>query len=221
MGWLPCRCLLCGGAGQRELGLCADCLAELPRNHIYCQRCALPLAEPAERCGACQRREPPWDSAWAPFRYAWPLDQLEARFKFGADLACGQVLARLWGALVPPARPACLLPVPLHRTRLRERGYNQAHELARHLARAWRLPCRIDVLERVRATTAQTELDAKARRRNVRGAFQVTRDTPLPEHVALIDDVSTTGTTLTECARVLRRAGVRRIDAWTLARAPR
>lgn len=93
---LPLRCLLCGAPGIHGIDLCADCAAELPRNTVCCARCALPLAVQATLCGACQRRLPAWDAAWAPFRYAWPLDRLESRYKFGRDLAAGSVLATLW-----------------------------------------------------------------------------------------------------------------------------
>ena len=123
---LPLRCLLCGAAGGNGIDLCVDCAAELPRNRSCCARCALPLATPAAMCGECLRRAPPWDAAWAPFRYGWPLDRLETRFKFGDDLAAGRVLGRLWQAEPAPLdRPAAIVPVPLHRARLRQRGYNQ------------------------------------------------------------------------------------------------
>lgn len=218
---LPLRCLLCGAPGEHGADLCADCAAELPRNRSCCARCALPLAMPAALCGECQRHPPPWDAAWAPFRYGWPLDRLESRFKFGRDLAAGRVLSTLWRREPCPIDlPQLLLAVPLHRSRLRQRGYNQALELARPLARAWHIPLRHDVLQRERVTKAQTELDAASRRRNVRGAFKLPADIALPQHVAILDDVMTTGATLTECARVLKRAGVQRVDAWTLARAP-
>lgn len=217
---LPPRCLLCGASGQPQLDLCRGCARDLPRNHCVCARCALPLPQPAATCGACQRRPPPWAIAWAPFRYAWPLNLLETRFKFSASLACGRTLAAAWiAAGPPPLRPGCIIPVPLHARRLRERGYNQALELARPLARAWRLPLRADALRRVRATPAQSALDAAARRRNLRGAFAATA-ADLPAHVALLDDVMTTGATLAACARTLRRAGVRRVDVWALARTP-
>lgn len=218
---LPLRCLLCSGAGAHGVDLCADCAAELPRNRSCCARCALPLAMPAALCGECQRRPPPWDAAWAPFRYGWPLDRLESRFKFGADLAAGRVLSTLWRREpCPLALPQQLLTVPLHRSRLRQRGYNQALELARPLARHLRLPPCLDAVQRVRPTGAQTELDAVGRRRNVRGAFALREDVILPPHVALLDDVMTTGATLAECTRVLKRAGVLRVDVWALARAP-
>ncbi|MDO1530366.1 ComF family protein [Fulvimonas sp. R45] len=218
---LPPRCLLCGVAGDGDIDLCAACAAELPRNRNCCARCALPLAAPAALCGLCQRHPPPWDAAWAPFRYAWPLSRLESGYKFGAELAAGRALSALWQR-EPPVLPLpqLILPVPLHHARLRRRGYNQALELARPLARHCGVPLRHDVLQRLRATDAQTELDAAARRRNVRGAFAVRAGLALPAHVAVLDDVMTTGATLAECARALKRAGVRRVDVWALARAP-
>ncbi|MCX7512540.1 ComF family protein [Frateuria hangzhouensis] len=218
---LPWRCLLCGDAGGDGLDLCAACAAELPRNTSCCARCALPLPGAVALCGACQRKPPPWQAAWAPFRYGWPLDRLEARYKFGRDLAAGRTLSELWRRAAPAvALPALILPVPLHRARLRQRGYNQALELARPLGRALEIPVRHDLLLRARATAAQTELDAAARRRNVRGAFAVCKGAALPSHVALLDDVMTTGATLAECARMLKREGVARVDVWALARAP-
>ena len=180
----------------------------------------MPLPVSAPQCGRCLRKAPPWDAAWAPFRYAWPLDRLETRFKFGRDLAAGRALAQLWRHENPRALPQLILPVPLHRHRLRQRGYNQALELARPLARSLRIPYRWDVLHRTRHTDAQTSLTAIERRRNLRNAFALRKDAQLPAHVVLLDDVFTTGTTLDECARVLKRAGVERVDVWALARAP-
>lgn len=220
---LPLRCLLCGAKGAGDRDLCAGCAADCTRNAVACPRCALPLARPAPCCGECLRREPPFEHAWVPFVYAHPLDLLEARFKFGADLAAGRVLSSLMiecARDAAPARPDALVPVPLHAARLRERGYNQALELARPLARAFAIPLRADLLARTRATSPQTGLDAKTRRRNLRDAFTVTDATEPPPHVALLDDVMTTGATLRECARALRRAGVARVDVWALARAP-
>jgi ComF family protein len=217
---LPLRCLLCGAAGAGDIDLCTDCAAELPRNHSCCARCALPLAASAALCGECLRHPPPWQAAWAPFRYGWPLDRLESRYKFGADLAAGRVLSVLWRREACPVElPQLLLTVPLHRRRLRRRGYNQALELARPLARSLGVPLDHGALLRRRATEAQTELDAVARRRNVHGAFALREGVALPAHVAILDDVMTTGATLAECVRVLRRAGVSRVDVWALARA--
>ncbi|MFK2891064.1 ComF family protein [Dyella flagellata] len=218
---LPWRCLLCGDAGAVGMDLCADCAAEMPRNTHCCQRCALPLPISAPLCGRCQRKPPPWDAAWAPFRYAWPLDRLETRFKFNGDLAAGRVLATMWQRQVHTLDlPQLIVPVPLHRRRLRERGYNQAFELAKPLARALGIACRHDVLRRVRHTDAQTGLDAVERRRNLREAFALLASARLPDHVAVLDDVFTTGATLSECTRILKHAGIARVDVWALARAP-
>ena len=226
-GWLrallPLRCLLCGGRGASGRDLCEGCARDFPRNDVCCPRCALPLKAPAPVCGECLEREPPFASAWVPFRYEHPLDLLEARFKFRGDLAAGRVLAELMieRALVElPALPAMLVTVPLHVSRLRERGYNQAFELAKPVARALGIPVERDLMQRIRATPAQTGLDAASRRRNLRRAFAVSATQVLPEHVVLFDDVMTTGATLRECARTLRRAGVARVDIWALARAP-
>lgn len=220
---LPPRCLLCGAAGTDGRDLCAGCVADLVLNSPCCPRCALPLQVSAPMCGECLKRPPTFAAAWAPFRYGHPLDLLEARFKFRGDLAAGRILAELMlerARIETPALPAMLIPVPLHRTRLRERGYNQALELAKPLAQALGISLRHDLLVRYKATPPQTGLDAKARRRNLDGAFASAPDVRWPAHVVLFDDVMTTGATLREAARTLQRAGVGRVDVWAMARAP-
>jgi ComF family protein len=175
----------------------------------------------APLCGQCQRKAPLWDAAWSPFRYAWPLDRLETRFKFGRDLAAGRVLSTMWEREAKQSPlPQLIVPVPLHKQRLRERGYNQALELAKPLARALNIPCAVDVLLRLRHTDTQTTLSAVERRHNLNSAFGLRNNVQLPAHIALLDDVFTTGTTLAECTKVLKRAGVGRVDVWALARAP-
>jgi ComF family protein len=221
---LPAHCLLCGQAGAGQRDLCDGCAAQFVRNAVSCPRCALPLAAPAPLCGECLRREPRFATAYAPFIYCSPLDQLITRLKFGRNLAAGRVLAEVWidaWSTAPPRLPEALIPVPLHAQRLRERGYNQALELARPLAAAWRIPLSDNALVRTRSTPAQSNLQANQRRRNLRGAFSVATHAALPAHVALLDDVMTTGATLHECTRTLLRAGVERVDVWVLARAPK
>ena len=165
------------------------------------------------------RKAPPLDAAHAAFAYRAPLDRLLPRLKFHGDLAAGRLLAGAMAvAFADLARPQVLMPIPLSRARLRQRGYDQALELARPLARALGLPLAVDGLRRTRDTEAQSRLDAMSRRRNVRGAFAALSGTALPDHVALVDDVMTTGATLHAAALALRRAGVRRVDAWVCAR---
>lgn len=218
---LPARCLACGERGRPGSDLCADCHAGLPRNRLACRRCGLPMAVAAEACGDCLSRAPAYTRSFVPFTYAFPVDRLLLRFKFHGDLACGQALAELMHEAEPGIeRPQALLPVPLHASRLRQRGYDQALELAKALGAAYGLPVLDRVLHRQRQTAPQSELDAESRQRNLRGAFAV-RAAWLPPHLALVDDVMTTGTTLAEAAAVLLRAGAKRVDAWAVARAPK
>ncbi|GAB2665845.1 ComF family protein [Arenimonas aestuarii] len=217
---LPWRCLVCTDPGAGGVDLCLACRHDLPWNRSACARCGLPLPRPAARCGRCLGSPPIQASTRAVFRYSPPLDRLLLRLKFHGDLAAGRLLAALLAEdLAGAPRPAALVPIPLHRRRLRQRGYDQALELARPLAGVLALPLLADGLQRARATAPQSELDARARRRNVRGAFQVSPGITLPAHVALFDDVMTTGATLAEAARQLRRAGVARVDLWVAARA--
>jgi len=224
--WLPGHCVLCAGASGRARDLCAACEQDLPFNTRCCARCALPLAAAEALCAHCLQSPPAFVSAVTAFRYEWPLAGLITRFKFGGDLACGRVLSgllaeRVMAALADRriARPDLLLPVPLHHHRLRERGFNQALEIARLLGQRCALPICQEVLQRHQITAAQSGLDAKARRRNVRGAFTATgRIDGL--QIALIDDVVTTAATVTECARVLKQAGAAAVQVWALARAP-
>lgn len=211
------RCLLCAELDASDGALCAQCMSLLPWQRGACRRCALPLADVgAAICGACLRHPPVLDAVDAVFSYDWPVDVLLRGFKFDQDLAAGRMFAMLMAERCSTlARPQALLPVMLHDGRLRQRGYDQALELARPLARALHLPC-LAIVQRQRATAAQSTLDARERRRNLRGAFMVSA--AVPEHVALLDDVMTTGATLNAAALALRRAGAQRIDAWVCAR---
>lgn len=212
------RCLVCGERGLPRQDLCAVCTQALPWNNSSCNACGLPMPFASARCGHCQRTPPAFTRVRAVFRYEFPVDRLLPRFKFHGDLAAGALLAELMASTLPgDDLPQALVPVPLHPARLRERGYDQARELARALGARLRVPV-LPLLARPVATAAQTRLGAAARRQNVRAAFRC-RAGPLPSHVALVDDVMTTGATVHECADVLRHAGVARIDVWVVARA--
>lgn len=219
-GVFPPHCLVCAEPGAHGRDLCRDCADQLPRQGPACLRCAMPLpaSDAGQVCGFCRRQRAVLDEVHAVFLYGTPVNGLLRRFKFHQDLAAGRLLA---GLMVEPlaavARPQVLLPVPLHRSRLRQRGYDQAWELGKPLSRALRVPL-CHGLRRTRATAPQSELDADERRRNLRSAFLARPG--LPCHVALVDDVMTTGTTLQAAALALRRAGVARVDAWVCARVP-
>jgi ComF family protein len=244
----PGRCLRCAergpwpgmvrGAGSGR-DLCPACAAELPWLGRACPRCALPQPQlspesadhPPTPCGRCLRRPPPQAATRAAFVYAPPLDALLPRLKFHGDLAAGRLLAQLMADALEAGRtsaatagtppwPDALIALPLHPARLRQRGYDQARELARPLARSLGLPLLDAVLHRQRATAAQSRLDAAARRRNLRGAFAVTAGLRLPAHIALVDDVMTTGATVEAAATALLRAGAQRVEVWVCARVP-
>jgi ComF family protein len=218
----PTNCLLCGGAGDEEIDLCRDCAAHLSRNEPACGVCAEPLpgANGPRVCGACLRAPPPFDSSFVPYRYAYPLDHLVQGLKFRNELPCGRVLGQLFaGCLLARGAPLpqAIVPVPLALRRFRQRGYNQAIELAVSIRRVTGVALQTNVATRQRETAQQAGLDRKARRRNVTGAFAVVA--PLQaRHIAILDDVVTTGSTVRELAGVLRQAGAQRIEVWAIAR---
>lgn len=227
LGALPNRCAVChvGGSGP-EARLCGDCLARFAPPRPRCERCALPLPGAASICGRCLREPPPWARAVAACDYGYPWDGLLGALKFEAAIDLAPVLAlQLARAVEARALPAVdvLLPVPLAPLRLRERGYNQALLLARPLARRFGLRVAVDALQRPVETPHQIALPREQRAANVRGAFLVDRAAAAAlrgRHVAVIDDVMTTGATIGEVTRVLRDAGVASVQAWVFARTP-
>jgi len=218
---LPYTCLLCGAPGDRDRDLCSGCHAALPMNHYACQCCGIPLGTRVEvSCGQCQQHPPPFQRTFAPLLYQPPVDYLIKELKFHHRLTVARLLGDWLSEMLESRQtllPECIIPVPLHTTRLRERGFNQALELARPMAKHYKIPLVTNAVRRIRHTTPQVQLDIKARRGNVRGAFSVHQPV-LNRHVAVIDDVITTGNTITEVARVLCSAGVEEIEVWACAR---
>lgn len=217
----PSTCSLCLAPGSGELDLCEACALDLPRIHQACKRCALPLPSGGVTlCGNCQHQPPYYDAAVAPLRYTFPVNRLIQRFKFQGQLSNSRLLGHLMADSVAQQRaelPDVLLPVPLHQQRLQARGFNQSLVLARYLSRRFNLPIDAHSVIRVKPTSPQMELPLKARKENIRSAFKV-RQTFSVRHVAVVDDVVTTGSTVNELARVLRRVGVQRIQIWSCAR---
>lgn len=222
--WLyPPTCLLCGDDGAGGLDLCRGCMDALPFNRPACPTCGLPLparSPPGVSCGRCQKRPPAFHSAIVPFRYEEPIRYLIHDLKFRGRTTGARLLGNLLAdaLLELDRRPQCLIPVPLHPARYRERGYNQAAEIARIVARRLRIPLGLDTCRRIRSTRPQAELSAAERRRNLRGAFEVV-DKLDADHVALLDDVVTTGSTMNELAKTIRAAGANVVDVWAIARA--
>ena len=221
----PPTCLLCGAPGQVERDLCIGCEADLPRNTNPCRRCAQPLDNTITAglvCGRCLSESPPFQDSFVPFLYQYPMDYLVQGLKFHGRLTHARLLCELLAAALvqrETALPECIIPVPLHPGRLRERGFNQALELARPIARRLGVPLVSKGIQRIRQTPPQSSLDLKARRSNVRGAFRVSRALAA-QRVAIIDDVVTSGNTVTEFAHVLGEAGAESIEIWAVARTP-
>ena len=212
---LPQACLLCGAdGGGRQI--CAPCDADLPRLPEHrCEVCAIVLSS-GTVCGACLVRPPRFARIVAPFSYYFPLTALIHAYKYGGRLAHARALGSALAAVV--ARDAdVIVPMPLAPRRLAERGFNQALEIARFVARAVGLPLLPHACRKVVDTPPQAALPWKERSKNVRRAFVCDADLR-GKRVAVVDDVLTTGATLNELARVLRRAGAIEVTGWVVAR---
>ena len=210
---LPQLCALCA-APCGGLLLCASCNGALPRLARPCPCCALPTQGGA-MCERCEARRPPWTRAHAAFAYAYPLDRVLHAFKYRGALAYAPLFADALGRSVRTT-PDAIVALPLAAKRQRERGYNQAAEIARPLARSLRLPL-LDALARTRDTPALATLPWRERQRAVAGAFAATM--PLRGRtLALVDDVLTTGSTLRAATIELLAAGAARVDVWVVAR---
>ena len=220
-------CLLCDEPSDSALALCAPCLDELPWLGAQCSVCALPLPAPGLTCGQCLQEPPAFQRVIAPWRYDFPVDSLISRFKHHEKWPFGQLMAELLGQFLHYRfdeglpRPDSLLPVPLSRRRLRQRGFNQAGMLAQWLGASLQLVVQPKLLLRTQDTPAQQGLDARARQRNLRQAFALADQAQVAgRHLALVDDVLTTGATAQALARLLINAGARRVDIYCLARTP-
>jgi len=213
----PHTCLLCGatsGTGH----LCSACLADLPwHSQPQCPQCAIPTPD-GQVCGVCLKHPPAFDRTCAALAYAFPLDRLIPRLKYHGQLAIAPALGECLAQVAASRpRPDRLIAMPLHAKRIRERGFNHATEIARDAAKRLGLPLDTDCCQRTRDTPPQMGLKHDARRRNVRGAFACTGDVR-GQHIALIDDVMTTGTSLDELAATLKRAGASEVTCWVAAR---
>lgn len=221
----------CAGCGRplESLGqepLCRDCLSLLPVSRPpWCRRCGLSLAQQgagADLCVDCRLHPPAFDQAVSPFLYEGPIKELITGLKYRGRISLGRFLADSMARTVWEQADLrsveAIVPVPLHATRLRERGFNQAQILAAGLAGRLGLPCRSDLMVRARATQPQTELSREDRRENLRGAFAAGASSLPGNSFLLVDDVLTTGATVRACAEALRRAGAARILVVTAAR---
>ena len=222
---IPPVCVFCNTKAAGKHDICSACLEELPWLKQVCFCCGSALPESVnthQLCGHCLRQLPPFEKTFGLFSYQFPIDRLITGLKFQQKLVYAELLGQLLsdyllkqyeGRLLPE----CIIPMPLHRNRLQERGFNQALEIARPIAKKLKLPIDLQSCERIRPTVSQTTLPAQKRYANVRNAFSV-KPTLNAKHVAILDDVITTGHTIKELANSLREFGVEKIDVWCCAR---
>ncbi len=210
-----------------EIHLCQSCRDRIAViGSPLCPVCGVPFSTENgidHPCGACLGNPRPFVEARAAARFEGPLQELIHRFKYGKKIHLSRPLGLLTATVLDAFRSAtpadCIVPVPLHRKRLRARGFNQSQLIGRVLAKRWQIPRSVNNLRRIRWTEPQTGLPAAERVRNIRGAFAVARPEKFKDKsLLLVDDVYTTGSTIDECAKTLRRAGAREIRVITVAR---
>lgn len=224
--FLPKACILCGAQlHSPHLSMCPACRKELPWLPGGCRYCASPLmgeGKTLQICGRCQSTSPPFDHCVCLFYYRHPIDKLITQLKFNDRLVYGPVLGQLMAEhlahhLSTKETPQAIIPMPLHPKRLRQRGFNQAFEIARLCSKKLKLPLLYRSCQRIKDTPHQLGLDAKTRRSNLRNAFNLSKPINY-RSIAIVDDVLTTGTTASELSKELLNAGVQKIHLWCIAK---
>jgi ComF family protein len=214
-------CLLCSEGAGYTTNLCDACYTALPKLGSGCPTCARVLPTPT-LCSDCYLRKPAFSVTRAPYEYAKEIKFLIGRAKFESSLAAALTLGELlanWLNKTLTTRPDLIIPVPLHASRLRHRGYNQAQEMARTVSRHLGVEMSVNACARIRNTQPQSEmLGGQARQRNVRGAFHCKQLPRRFASIALVDDVMTTGATLRELAAQLSQSGIKEIQIWVVER---
>lgn len=219
-------CILCGYTTSSICLVCHHCQQDLPILPHSCRQCAqfLRFIDTSQlKCGACLSKPPPFDLTHALFPYEFPVDSLITRLKFQQQILYAKTLGALmadriktvWYRIQP--LPDLMIPIPLHPKRLAERGFNQSLEIARQVAKRTGLPLDYQGIKRIRPTLAQSGLSAGARKRNITQSFSVSGNYH-GLNIALIDDVVTTGSTILECSRMLKKSGAASIHVWCCAR---
>jgi len=217
----PATCVICASKGLKY-DLCSNCKQLLKTNQPVCIQCSNNLAatDSTTICGTCLKNPPYFDSTLSVGIYAAHLKKTITEFKFHEKLYLYRIFSHLLVEKIQQQNnplPECIIPVPLHRYRLQERGFNQALEIAKGVAKELNIPIDHSCCERVKYTLPQSSIPANERQRNVKHAFILTREVNY-QHIAIIDDVVTTGSTVNELSRIFKKAGVKKIDIWCIAK---
>ncbi|MEE9310253.1 MAG: ComF family protein [Cocleimonas sp.] len=228
--FLKSSCVLCNSAVSRSISLCQSCEDDLPLLEHACKQCGLPLnsADVIDSvCGQCLKNPTAVDYTVCLYHYQVPLNHLITELKYKQKLVYAEVLGQLLSKRVEGRVegnavdiPDCILPVPLYRGRLVKRGFNQSLEIAQPVSKRLKVPIEETLARRIKKTRSQTDLDAIQRSKNMRGCFEISpKVSKSYDHVVIIDDVVTTGSTVNELAIVLKESGVKKVGVWSIARA--
>src|SRR3990167_468778 len=219
------QCLLCDFLIDNTTFICNRCVNTLPHHEAGCMRCGLFIEATSFNmlCGQCISKPRPFDHTFAVFNYTAPIPALIWKLKFHGDLSIAHLLGQYWIHFIeqhytPNTLPDLILPVPLHHKRLKERGFNQAVEIAKPIGKHFNIPIDTRTCVRIKNTEAQSTMPAHKRENNIANAFALSYSTQA-KHIAILDDVMTTGNTVSEISHLLRRVGVAQIDVWCCARA--
>jgi ComF family protein len=219
----PPTCILCDNRSFSKKDICQYCLEQLIQNNNGCYQCGLTLSETSGGqtiCARCLKKPPAYHHTFAPFVYQGAMRHLITELKFNHHYKNARLLGTLLAEQLkqqPTELPDCIIPVPLHKNRYQERGFNQSVEIARSLSQQLNIPLELNACIRHRDTPHQVGLSAQQRLVNVKGAFSLKKSLPFSS-IAVLDDVMTAGATLNEIANVLKNSGIKRIDVWVCAR---
>ena len=216
-------CILCGDIIREPNCLCQACQQELPYIHSACFSCGLPLEPSVESdcCGQCVSSPPPTKQCISLFHYQAPVDYLIKHMKYHNQLTIAEMMGKALAKKIrklSKALPEQIIPVPLHVERLKQRGYNQAIEISRQISTELNIPLNLTDCSRIKHTSPQFDIPATQRSKNIKNAFEISSQLQA-RHIALVDDVMTTGSTVWEIANSLLKSGVEQVDVWVCARA--
>ncbi len=211
-------CTLCASYDGGPLGLCENCLQDLPWHTTHqCPQCA--LNSDGRTCGGCLAAPPSFDATTALFTYDFPLDRLLQQYKYRGNLQLANTFAAMLHEklLKNPGKTDLIMPMPMHAKRLQDRGFNQALEIAKIVSKLTNIPLDYNACQRIKFTVPQASLPLKERSKNIRGVFNCQKDLS-GLNIAIIDDVMTTGASLDEFAKTLKKAGAEHVECWVIAR---
>jgi len=219
--WLfPKKCINCQQLNAQDHHPCCEkCYPLLPFQAHACQQCGQCLAANHDFCGRCIESPPAYDACFCPFEYQPPISDQIQHFKYHQKPELAKSLAQLMAVEINNhqiERPDILIPVPLHISRLRERGYNQSQLLSKSLGQLLDIPSDHQLIEKNKKTPPQAQLSLKERTKNIKRCFKIKKTFPM-KTVAIVDDVVTTGTTVNEIAKILKKNGVDYVQVWGIA----